>query len=80
MFELEVGSAPKEWIEVCRPILATLKEAGESMELWNITKLISNLDKELEKAQEDEGPWPSKSWSELWVPSIWLEGPDIRSN
>ena len=64
MFELEVGSAPKEWIEVCRPILATLKDAGESMELWNITKLISTLDKELEKAQEDEGPWPSKSWSE----------------
>jgi hypothetical protein len=64
MFELEVGSAPKEWIEVCRPILATLTDAGESMELWNTTKLIGTLDKELEKAQEDEGPWPSKSWSE----------------
>ena len=64
MYELEAGSAPKEWIEVCRPLLATLSDAGESMELRQITQLINALDKELEEAQKDEGPWPSKSWTE----------------
>jgi len=64
MYELEAGSAPKEWIEVCRPLLATLADAGESMELRQITQLINALDKELAEAQKDEGPWPSKSWTE----------------
>jgi hypothetical protein len=64
MFELEAGSAPKEWIEVCRPILASLIDAAESMELWKIAKIITSLDKELKEAQKDHGPWPSKSWSE----------------
>ena len=64
MYELEVDSAPKEWIEVCRPVLATLYDSAESMELRKVAQLVSNLDKELEEAQKDRGPWPSKSWRE----------------
>jgi len=64
MFELETGSAPKEWIEVCRPVIASLNEAADSMELVEIAKFLKSLDHELEQAQEDRGPWPSTTWNE----------------
>ena len=44
MYELEAGTAPKEWIEVCRPVMATLFDAAESMELWKISQLIQSLE------------------------------------
>jgi hypothetical protein len=64
VFELETGTAPKEWIEVCRPVIASLDEAAGSMNLAEIASLLKALDKELEAALSDQGPWPSTAWND----------------
>lgn len=53
VFELRRGTATKEWIEVCRPVMATLIQGAESMELKDAAKAMSEFDEALGLAQAD---------------------------
>lgn len=53
IFELKRGSATKEWIEVCRPVMATLLEGAESMELRGAAKAMTEFNEALGLAQSD---------------------------
>lgn len=53
IFELRHGSAPTKWIEICRPVLATVADAARSMEFTDLVEDLQTLDRELEKAQNN---------------------------
>jgi hypothetical protein len=47
IFELKRGTATKDWIEVCRPVMATLIEGAHSMELREAARAMTEFDEAL---------------------------------
>ncbi len=53
VFELKRGTATKEWIEVCRPVMATLIEGAQSMELREAARAMTEFDEALSLVHTD---------------------------
>lgn len=53
IFELKRGTATKEWIEVCRPVMATLIEGASSMELREAARAMTEFDEALSLVHTD---------------------------
>jgi cell division septum initiation protein DivIVA len=55
LLELRRGLAPKTWIEVCRPVLATLIEGAKSLGLTDVADRVMDLDQAIAHALETDG-------------------------
>ncbi len=53
--ELKGGTATKEWIEICRPVMSSIIDAAESMELSDVAKCMADFDEALSMAQSEDG-------------------------
>jgi hypothetical protein len=53
--ELQSGRATKDWIEICRPVMGSIIEAAESMDLSDEARCMVELDQALSSALESEG-------------------------
>ncbi len=53
--ELKRGTATKEWVEICRPVMSSIIDAAESMELSDVAKCMADFDEALSMAQSEEG-------------------------
>jgi hypothetical protein len=58
ILELKQGSATKEWIDVCRPVVASLLDAATSMELQELSACLDAFGQALAEARTDDGPTP----------------------
>ncbi len=55
LFELKRGTATKEWLEICRPVMATLIEGAEGMDLAAAARALREFDEALALASEGPG-------------------------
>jgi len=55
VLELKRGAAAKEWIEICRPIMATLIQGAEAMGLPEAARPMKDFDEALSLAAEGAG-------------------------
>jgi hypothetical protein len=55
VFELREGSASRRWIEICRPVLASIADAAESMQLADLLQPLRELDRALASAANIRG-------------------------
>jgi len=53
--ELRRGTVPKEWIEICRPVMATLIQGAEGMGLPDAARPMKDFDEALVMAAEGPG-------------------------
>jgi chemotaxis protein histidine kinase CheA len=53
IFEVRRGAATREWIEICRPVMATLIEGADSMGLPDVTATAREFDRTLELAANE---------------------------
>ncbi len=56
VFELKRGTATREWIEICRPVMETLARSAESMDLPEVAKKMIDLNAALSLAAAGDGP------------------------
>lgn len=54
--ELRRGAATKEWIEICRPVMRSMAEAAESLELAAAAKRMKDFDEALSLAEGSPDP------------------------
>jgi hypothetical protein len=55
VFELRRGSATKDWIEICQPVLRTIIDATQSLELDDLARRLGELEEALALAQSSDG-------------------------
>jgi hypothetical protein len=55
IFELKRGTATKEWIEICRPVMATLIRTTEASDLIEESNRMADFDKALSQVSKGEG-------------------------
>ncbi|MBX7220755.1 MAG: hypothetical protein K1Y36_12470 [Blastocatellia bacterium] len=53
MAELRRGKVSKEWLEICRPAVQSIARASESMEYYELSRLLRNFDELLASAQNE---------------------------
>ncbi|MCP3978785.1 MAG: hypothetical protein GY716_05575 [bacterium] len=54
--DLQRGTASKEWIEICRPVMHTMIDAAESIDLPQIAERMVDFGEALTLAQNEAGP------------------------
>lgn len=65
VFELKRGTASKDWVEVCRPIMATLVEAADSLGLGDEAGSMKEFHEALSLAGEGDGKQIEQAAREL---------------